>query len=83
MSEENKNTEFDNSYTNNGEASSQPLQNSDFGDNSFAKEATPPPYKPATRHTAQISNIHHIRRTERRSPRRPRSPQRARKRVRR
>ena len=46
MSEENKNTEFDNSYTNNGEASSQPLQNSDFGDNSFAKEATPPPYRP-------------------------------------
>lgn len=46
MSEENKNTEFDNSFANNSEASSQPVQNSDFGDNASAKEATPPPYRP-------------------------------------
>ena len=46
MSEENKNTEFDNSFANNNEASSQPAQNSDFGDNASAKEATPPPYRP-------------------------------------
>ena len=46
MSEENKNTEFDNSFANNNEASSQPVQNSDFGDNASAKEATPPPYRP-------------------------------------
>lgn len=79
MSEENKNTEFDNSYTNNGEASSQPLQNSDFGDNASAKETTPPPYRPPvnygqTGYTAYGANQQYSSYTPYRTPK-PEAPQ--------